>query len=322
MPLYTGQLSRSASGQYGVPCIELDGGQKLDVSMQLLSAVAYLHRRRIAHRDIKLDNVLYSENPLRVVLADFGASKQQLDSATMNTYRGTEYNMAPELFIARKYDGKYAVKYKKSADAWSLGFALFKMLRSDFPLFYFWGEQQGSHSRQSYDEWLETLETTVEGMASTGDKIMLIIMDLLQRDPKRRGTAQGALDKGCIRELWHESLLGPFVDGMGYATGIYHLGTTSNCNLCPPEIVRQSVVSRSDVGDGGSVSSTKPYSPYARQLTRYTRSDNLTRIVRLQMQTVALRRTLSGNNRYSNSKRVGKATSRDSSATSKREEEK
>lgn len=46
---------------------------------QLLQAVHYLHEIGIAHRDLKLENILCEKNPkyvpFRIVLADFGFSK-------------------------------------------------------------------------------------------------------------------------------------------------------------------------------------------------------------------------------------------------------
>jgi serine/threonine protein kinase len=45
------------------------------VVTELLSAVAYLHERKIAHRDLKPDNILLEAISRRVKIGDFGLSR-------------------------------------------------------------------------------------------------------------------------------------------------------------------------------------------------------------------------------------------------------
>lgn len=45
--------------------------------IQVIRGVEYLHARNIAHRDLKLENLLLSvDEPLAVKIADFGFCKQ------------------------------------------------------------------------------------------------------------------------------------------------------------------------------------------------------------------------------------------------------
>eukprot|EP01033_Poteriospumella_lacustris_P010680 gene10681-7605_t len=94
-----------------------------DLFRQLLEAVQYLHRMGIAHRDLKLSNILCDHNldtlaegeepRLQVKLADFGISCH-LDSPTavVKTVIGTRPYLAPEVY-------HHASGF--AADLWALG---------------------------------------------------------------------------------------------------------------------------------------------------------------------------------------------------------
>ena len=82
---------------------------------QLAAAVAFLHGRDIAHRDIKLDNVLLMR-PGHAVIADFGlgVKRSTLTYGLSNAPCGTLATMAPEVYGRRWHD-------PMAADVWSLG---------------------------------------------------------------------------------------------------------------------------------------------------------------------------------------------------------
>jgi len=101
---------------------------------ELLSGVAHCHERGIAHRDLKLENVLLTrEGTVKVI--DFGLSHvYQRDanglfdrSTPLTDMCGSKSYAAPEVLNGRGYDGF-------AADVWSLGVSLFAMLSGFFPL--------------------------------------------------------------------------------------------------------------------------------------------------------------------------------------------
>lgn len=99
------------------------------IMFQLLSAVDYLHKINIWHRDIKPDNVLVVEtdekNP-KVVLADFGLARRFKCSNDLGKeFLGTPEFSAPEILRKRYYTNK--------VDIWSLGVSLFVMLVARYP---------------------------------------------------------------------------------------------------------------------------------------------------------------------------------------------
>ncbi|OWB63192.1 kinase activity protein [[Candida] boidinii] len=94
---------------------------------QLLSAVKYLHKHNVAHRDIKLENILYlnesEDSP--IVLADFGIAKKLAnDKEKIFGVSGSFGYMAPEIFTSAGYGDLYGIGkhgYTKSCDIWSIG---------------------------------------------------------------------------------------------------------------------------------------------------------------------------------------------------------
>jgi len=102
---------------------------------QLLDGLAYCHLAGVAHRDLKLENVLLNEAGV-LKLIDFGLSHvypKLEDKVTVDVSKllkdvcGSKSYAAPEVLAARGYNGF-------AADMWSLGVCLFAMLSGFFPL--------------------------------------------------------------------------------------------------------------------------------------------------------------------------------------------
>jgi len=94
---------------------------------QILVALAYCHGRGIAHRDIKLENLLLSGDKKSCKIVDFGCSK--VSTGTDQTLLGTIQYAAPEMFTGTSgcgYDHRLA-------DMWALGVCLFAMTEKKLP---------------------------------------------------------------------------------------------------------------------------------------------------------------------------------------------
>lgn len=93
----------------------------------LASALVYLHRRRVLHRDVKPSHVFLSDGQ-KAKLGDFGLSKaMSTNTACAFSCVGTPFYMSPEIV---KGNG-----YSFGSDVWSLGCSLYE-LAMGHPPFY------------------------------------------------------------------------------------------------------------------------------------------------------------------------------------------
>ncbi|XP_073503384.1 mitogen-activated protein kinase kinase kinase 19 [Phyllobates terribilis] len=98
----------------------------------ILQGIAYLHKNRVVHRDVKGNNVMLMPNGV-IKLIDFGCAKR-LNGLSINgthgellqSMHGTPYWMAPEV-ISESGHGK-------KSDIWSIGCTVFEMATGKPPL--------------------------------------------------------------------------------------------------------------------------------------------------------------------------------------------
>ncbi|KAL6120629.1 hypothetical protein NUSPORA_02611 [Nucleospora cyclopteri] len=92
---------------------------------QIISAIDYVHRNSIAHRDLKIENILIDQND-NIKIIDFGLSNFYDATHLMSTFCGSLYFAAPELLAGQRYVGP-------EVDVWSLGIVLYVMLCGKVP---------------------------------------------------------------------------------------------------------------------------------------------------------------------------------------------
>jgi serine/threonine protein kinase len=78
------------------------------------------------HRDIKLDNVLGSVQPLQAVIIDFGQATW--DRASSDHMKGTIRYLAPEIMALKHMTAPANATYSQSADVWSMGLTIFEFI--------------------------------------------------------------------------------------------------------------------------------------------------------------------------------------------------
>lgn len=93
---------------------------------QLISGVHYMHRHGLAHRDLKLENLLLDEHE-NLLISDFGFVNELRKGGLMDTSCGSPCYAAPELVLTTKpYEAR-------KADVWSCGMILYAMLAGYLP---------------------------------------------------------------------------------------------------------------------------------------------------------------------------------------------
>ena len=99
--------------------------ESLKFFQQLINALFYLHSQNIAHRDVKIDNMLLDKNK-DLKLVDFGLSTKYSDDILLDQPCGTVVYAAPEVLDGNEYHGMLA-------DVWSSGIVLYGMASGYLP---------------------------------------------------------------------------------------------------------------------------------------------------------------------------------------------
>jgi len=171
------------------------------VFLQLVDALAYIHREGVVHRDLKLENVLLERTPptgdFEVKVSDFGHSRILKDNmSTALSRAGTPQYWAPEVALAPSTTG-----YGLSADLWSLGVILYVMLEGNFP---FRGKDMAKRILRG--------DVQFKAQSRTSPAARDLIMRLIEVDSSKRISLSS-----CLEHAWcdsgistspHASLLG------------------------------------------------------------------------------------------------------------------
>mmetsp|Transcript_17261 Transcript_17261/g.35849 ORF Transcript_17261/g.35849 Transcript_17261/m.35849 type:complete len:334 (-) Transcript_17261:323-1324(-) len=109
---------------------EMSELEVLNIAAQIAAALVYLHDIGIAHRDIKLENIVFATLPSAerqvVKLVDLGCSRRFRQDEFGRRKCGTWNYMSPQLVAGSKYRAF-------PSDVWAFGVVLYAMITNRFP---------------------------------------------------------------------------------------------------------------------------------------------------------------------------------------------
>jgi len=154
--------------------------ERLNLLMQVLGALAYLHRRGIVHRDLKPANVMVEEGRVRVL--DFGLSVVRdhtgHDEGAGATTAGTLAYMAPEILLAEAPG--------PAADLYAVGMMGYEMLAGEHPFH--------GHDVTALINDILYITPNIDDLDIEAD-VGQILHRLLEKDPHQRyDTAEAVLE--------------------------------------------------------------------------------------------------------------------------------
>ena len=194
--------------KYG-KCLNEETVQKL--VKQIASGLEYLHKNKIIHRDIKLENliinfddinnstkglseediyqkkIIYSSSPknhyepgnlleenITVKICDFGFSREVDENHQASTILGTPITTAPDVLFLETGQGHYGIE----ADMWSLGICVYELLIGNVPFFKNTVKKIKEDILNGVFDYPKNVDISFESIS--------FINALLQYDPKKR----------------------------------------------------------------------------------------------------------------------------------------
>lgn len=149
------------------------------------SGLAYMHARRVLHRDVKPSHIFLSENG-QAKLGDFGLSKIMAANVQIAfSCVGTPFYMSPEIV---KSEG-----YSFGSDIWSLGCSIYE-LATCYPPFY-----RNNMDFFALGDAICTARYPPLSPDTWSKDFIAFIRDTLTVDPANRPTAQHLLDLAACK---------------------------------------------------------------------------------------------------------------------------
>eukprot|EP00930_Biecheleria_cincta_P057321 TRINITY_DN43285_c0_g1_i1.p1 TRINITY_DN43285_c0_g1~~TRINITY_DN43285_c0_g1_i1.p1 ORF type:complete len:318 (-),score=38.35 TRINITY_DN43285_c0_g1_i1:123-1076(-) len=157
------------------------------VARQTLSAIKYMHRLRVVHRDVKAENIMLLGSTIgsQIKLIDFGLSCRLEEAQSLSVVCGSPEYMAPEILYQH---------YSQEVDVWSCGVMVYLVLYGHYP-----------HSGKDTHTIMNNIISEPirwQGGRTVSRACLSFAKRLLELSPRHRIAASGALiDPWIVQEF-------------------------------------------------------------------------------------------------------------------------
>ncbi len=152
---------------------ELSPTEVIEYGLQIAEGLAHAHRHGIIHRDVKTDNMMFTEDG-KVKITDFGLAKLRGSAQLTKTgsTMGTAAYMSPEQVLGEDVDHR--------SDIFSLGIVLYELATGRLP---FRGEHEAALSYSIVNEDPFPIKSLRSNLPSSLEKV---IYHCLEKDTEKR----------------------------------------------------------------------------------------------------------------------------------------
>uniref|UniRef100_A0A914C460 Protein kinase domain-containing protein n=1 Tax=Acrobeloides nanus TaxID=290746 RepID=A0A914C460_9BILA len=134
---------------------------------QITSAVLYCHKHKVAHRDLKLENILLDIDS-NAKIADFGLSNYFNEKTFLSTFCGSPLYASPEIINGTPYKGP-------EVDCWSLGILLYTLVYGSMPF-----------DGRDFNRMVRQIKRGAYYEPDTPSTASMLIRNMLRVNPDRR----------------------------------------------------------------------------------------------------------------------------------------
>ena len=154
--------------------------------IQIVNGLKYLHNNKIIHRDLKLDNLLITENMEIQIYGFHLSTKLKNDNEKLKMRTGSQNYFAPEIFHEKN-------GYSYERDIWSLGVILYELIIGKKPFLSKKGDKG-----ELFDK-IKRVDYSFPKNSNISESAKDLIKKIFVLDPKKRITLDGILNHDFLK---------------------------------------------------------------------------------------------------------------------------